>query len=110
MELNLDNLSDFDTSEEIDFAVESLLDIRWGSSTYSKGIEYLVHWQGYGEEDETWEVEENLNMLNMNLDQMMKAFADKRAQLLQEHGAGTEDDADSPHSDSESSDDSYVSR
>jgi hypothetical protein len=43
--------------EEEEFIVEEILDKR-----KRKGIiEYLIKWEGYGEESNTWEVESNLN-------------------------------------------------
>ena len=99
-----------DWANEEDFVIESLRDIKW--CPVEQCILYLVHWQGFGEEDDTWEPEGNLH----GAGHLTPQFAQQRALLLElnagagvlpepEHQDQEEDDPSDSLSASDSDDD-----
>lgn len=58
--------------DDKEYEVEKIIDIRCVDSSLSKlsGIQFKVHWKGYGEDEDTWEPYESL----MNCEECIKDF------------------------------------
>ena len=65
--------------DEDEFVIESLKEIKW--DPVRQCIQYFVHWQGFGPEDDTWEPEKNLH----GADHLTPQFANQRALLLEQN-------------------------
>jgi hypothetical protein len=54
---------------DVEFEVDYIADSRWKG----RRLEFLVHWQGYSDEDRTWEPESNLSNAKTAIDEFHSA-------------------------------------
>ena len=100
MEDSSSDLSD----PESDFVVGAIRNIRWSHTV--REVQYLVHWLGYPDEEDTWEVESDLSSEAKHL---LEPFAEQRAQLLAKYTGHSSAGSEGEDSD-DSSGDGYISR
>lgn len=77
---NGDSQSDSEFGDD-EYEVEELVGIRWGTDDSGKsGLQFKVHWKGYGEDEDTWETYDSV----MGCEELLKDFVNlgRRRRIL----------------------------